>query len=72
MSDRKTVFDFFLVWQVWENWGECSITCSEEDNIGVRSRGRGCDGDLVQDCSLLGGGESVEFDACNTEPCPSN
>lgn len=61
------------MWEVWQEWGPCSTTCTEveEGIIGLRNRERGCVGDMVNDCLLLGGGESVEFGLCMTEPCPT-
>ena len=54
------------VWNTWEAWGSCSLTCGS----GVQSRQRSKEGPRHggQECD----GEPTEDQDCNTQACPGN
>lgn len=53
-------------WSPWSNWEECSATCGG----GYKVRRRRCDNPPPQGGGRECQGSHVDYDQCNTEPCP--
>nr|DBA25392.1 TPA: hypothetical protein GDO54_012926 [Pyxicephalus adspersus] len=52
-------------WSPWGEWSACDAPCQG----GVRSRSRKCENPPPKNGGLLCGGESVQTESCNLQPC---
>ena len=54
----------------WTAWSSCSLTCG----TGIQSRSRSCTNPPPSNggrsCSRLG--QAIQYDRCNTQPCPGS
>lgn len=53
------------VWEAWQEWGECSVTCGG----GLRTRARLCDGPYHDGRQCPG--NATDSEGCNPEICYS-
>uniref|UniRef100_A0AAV2LGT2 Thrombospondin-2-like n=1 Tax=Knipowitschia caucasica TaxID=637954 RepID=A0AAV2LGT2_KNICA len=53
-------------WSSWSEWSHCSHTCGG----GLSSRDRACADPAPQHGGKPCAGEGVDYEACNSEPCP--
>jgi len=56
---------YILVWDSWNNWTECDVSCGG----GKQKRSRNCKNGSPGDSGCLG--KAVDTLDCNTQSCPA-